>query len=76
MNYLALRAQVNAQIRIDLRKPAVKRFYLWLSSNDYQIYYHVGLGKAASTYLQNRVFPVLEGIRYVHRDRYRHTGNY
>ncbi len=39
--------------------------------NDYQIYYHVGLGKAASTYLQNRVFPVLEGIRYVHRDRYR-----
>jgi len=39
--------------------------------NDYQIYYHVGLGKAASTYLQNRVFPALKGIRYVHRDRYR-----
>ena len=38
---------------------------------EYQIYYHVGLGKAASTYLQNRVFPALQGIRYVHRDRYR-----
>ena len=40
-------------------------------SREYQIYYHVGLGKAASTYLQNRIFPALNGIRYVHRDRYR-----
>ena len=38
---------------------------------EYQIYYHVGLGKAASTYLQNRIFPALDGIRYIHRDRYR-----
>ena len=39
--------------------------------SEYQIFYHVGLGKAASTYLQNRVFPVLQDIRYVPRDRYR-----
>ena len=38
---------------------------------EYQIFYHVGLGKAASTYLQDRVFPKLENIRYVPRDRYR-----
>jgi len=39
--------------------------------NEYQIFYHVGLGKAASTYLQNQIFPKLEGIRYIPRDRYR-----
>ena len=39
--------------------------------SEYQIFYHVGLGKAASTYLQNRVFPKLKDIRYVPRDRYR-----
>jgi hypothetical protein len=39
--------------------------------SEYQVYFHVGLGKAASTYLQNRVFPVLRGIRYIPRDRYR-----
>ena len=39
--------------------------------NEYQIFYHVGLGKAASTYLQNQVFPKLEDIHYVPRDRYR-----
>jgi len=39
--------------------------------SEYQIFYHVGLGKAASTYLQKRVFPVLQDIRYVPRDRYR-----
>ena len=38
---------------------------------EYQVFYHVGLGKAASTYLQDRVFPKLENIRYVPRDRYR-----
>ena len=37
--------------------------------SEYQIFYHVGLGKAASTYLQDRVFPKLESIRYVPRDR-------
>ena len=39
--------------------------------NEYQIFYNVGLGKAASTYLQNQVFPKLEDIHYVPRDRYR-----
>ncbi|HCK76307.1 MAG TPA: hypothetical protein DHW07_04105 [Gammaproteobacteria bacterium] len=39
--------------------------------NEYQIFYHVGLGKAASTYLQSKVFPKLKDIRYVPRDRYR-----
>lgn len=34
------------------------------------IYIHVGLGKAASTYLQKRVFPRFRGIHYVHRNRY------
>lgn len=36
-----------------------------------QIYYHVGLGKAASTYLQHDVFPVLKGIRYIKRRHYK-----
>jgi len=36
-----------------------------------QIYYHVGLGKAASTYLQHDVFPVLKGIHYVKRRQYK-----
>jgi hypothetical protein len=28
------------------------------------------LSKAASTYLQKRVFPELKGIQYIHRNRY------
>ena len=39
--------------------------------SEFEVFFHVGLGRAASTYLQNRVFPKLEGIRYIHRDRYR-----
>ena len=35
------------------------------------IYFHIGLGKAASTYLQKKVFPHLQGIFYVHRNRFR-----
>lgn len=35
-----------------------------------RIYFHVGLAKAASTYLQKRIFPALKGIHYVHRNRY------
>jgi len=34
------------------------------------IFFHVGLSKAASTYLQKRVFPELKGIQYIHRNRY------
>jgi len=37
----------------------------------HQIYFHVGLGKTASTYLQNKVFNRLEGITYVHPGRFR-----
>lgn len=36
-----------------------------------QIFYHAGLGKVASTYLQKRVFPALQGICYIPRNRFR-----
>lgn len=36
-----------------------------------EIYFHVGLGKVASTYLQYNVFPKLEGIHYIQRTRYK-----
>ncbi|MBL10330.1 MAG: hypothetical protein CL402_07430 [Acidiferrobacteraceae bacterium] len=39
--------------------------------NEFEIFFHVGLGRAASTFLQNRIFPELEGIKYIPRDRYR-----
>ena len=39
--------------------------------NEFQIFFHIGLGRAASTFLQNRIFPKLEGIRYIPRNRYR-----
>lgn len=35
------------------------------------IYFHVGLGKTASTYLQNKVFDKFKGIVYVHPTKYR-----
>lgn len=36
-----------------------------------EIYFHVGLGKTASTYLQYAFFPRLKGVHYVQRTRYR-----
>ena len=36
-----------------------------------RIYFHVGLGKVASTYLQYQFFPKLTGIRYIQRTRYK-----
>lgn len=39
------------------------------------IYFHVGLGKTASTYLQNKVFNKLEGITYVHPGKFRQWKN-
>jgi hypothetical protein len=36
-----------------------------------EVYFHVGLGKVASTYLQQRVFPRLEGIHYISTHRYK-----
>lgn len=38
---------------------------------DQEIYFHVGLGKVASTYLQQCVFPRLEGIHYIPTRQYR-----
>jgi len=32
-----------------------------------QIFFHVGLSKTASTYLQEKVFPLFEGVEYIHR---------
>lgn len=38
-----------------------------------EIYFHVGLGKVASTYLQHRFFPKLEGIEYIPTGKYRRS---
>ncbi len=35
------------------------------------VFYHAGLGKVASTYLQKSVFPALDGIHYIPRNRFR-----
>ena len=35
------------------------------------IFFHVGLGKTGSTYLQKKFFPKLKGIRYIASGRYR-----
>ena len=35
------------------------------------IYFHVGLGKTGSTYLQNRFFTRLSGIHYIHSSKYK-----
>jgi hypothetical protein len=40
-------------------------------ANHPEIYFHVGLGKVASTYLQYNVFPKLEGIHYIQRTKYK-----
>lgn len=36
-----------------------------------EIFFHVGLGKTASTYLQYKVFPKLKGVYYIQRTRYK-----
>jgi len=36
-----------------------------------QIFFHVGLGKVASTYLQYAFFPKLTGVQYIQRTRYK-----
>lgn len=38
-----------------------------------EIYFHVGLGKVASTYLQYAFFPKLKGIYYIQRTRYKRS---
>jgi len=37
-----------------------------------QIYFHVGLPKTASTFLQRNIFPKLEGIEYVKKHAFKH----
>jgi len=36
-----------------------------------EIYFHVGLGKTGSTFLQYNVFPKLKGVYYIQRTRYK-----
>lgn len=36
-----------------------------------EIYFHVGLGKVASTYLQHKIFPRLSGIHYISTHSYK-----
>lgn len=38
---------------------------------DIEIYFHIGLGKTATTYLQYEFFPKLKGIYYIQRTLYR-----
>lgn len=38
-----------------------------------QIYFHVGLGKTGTTYLQYELFPKLKGIYYIQRTRYQNA---
>ena len=38
-----------------------------------EIYFHVGLGKTASTYLQMDVFPKFNNIHYIPTNRYKHS---
>ncbi len=35
-----------------------------------EVFFHVGLGKVASTYLQYKVFPKFKNIRYIQRTKY------
>lgn len=43
-----------------------------MTENNYNtsIFFHVGLAKAASTYLQYRFFPHLQGVHYIQRTHY------
>lgn len=36
-----------------------------------QVFFHIGLGKTASTYLQYKFFPKLRGIYYIQRTKYK-----
>lgn len=42
-----------------------------MKNDELEIYFHVGLGKVASTYLQKKVFPNLKGIQYIPSTQYR-----
>jgi len=40
-------------------------------TNQKEVFFHVGLGKTASTYLQYQFFPKLKGIKYFQRSKYK-----
>lgn len=42
-----------------------------LSNKEKQIFFHVGTGKTGTTFLQYKVFPLLQGIKYIQRTRYK-----
>jgi len=42
-----------------------------MNSRNQELYFHVGLGKTASTFLQSRFFPKLRGIHYTPSNIYR-----
>ena len=44
-----------------------------MESGNKEIYFHTGLGKVASTYLQYKVFPKLKHIHYIQRTRYKNA---
>ena len=46
-----------------------------MEENNTEIYFHVGLGKVASTYLQYNVFPKLSGVFYIQRTKYKKSAN-
>lgn len=37
-----------------------------------EVYFHLGLGKTGSTYLQYKVFPKFKGVHYIQRTKYKH----
>ena len=39
--------------------------------NEPQVFFHVGLAKTGTTYLQHKFFPKLKGIKYIRRTKYR-----
>jgi hypothetical protein len=41
-------------------------------SNQKEIYFHVGLAKTATTFLQYRVFPYFKNVHYLQRTHYKH----
>ncbi len=44
--------------------------------NKKQIYFHTGLSKTGSTFLQNRIFPQLNGIQYIPTVKYRNVDKF
>ncbi len=36
-----------------------------------QIFFHVGMPRAASTFLQYKVFPIMEGIKYIKKHNFK-----